>query len=145
LLREHDDGIDVDMAGTTSEDHDVDYEALTWRSHVEPPKGKATRTSGPLLIVTDRVRRVTKLVGATTIAATRNGDNGLTMKLHVHADRVLAIGRCDDQPCATTRLARGDSELDVPTDGEFEIVADGVTIHVHVEPLDGDQSYPPPP
>ena len=31
------------------------------------------------------------------------------MKLHVHADRVLVVRTCDDQPCTETRLARGDS------------------------------------
>ena len=33
---------------TTHEDDDADFEALTWSSHVEPPQGKATRTSGPI-------------------------------------------------------------------------------------------------
>ncbi len=144
LLREHESSIDVDQSGTTHDTNDADFEALTWSSVVEPPQGKTTRTSGPLLLVTDRVRRPTKLVGATSIAATRNDDNGRTMKLHVHADRVLALRNCDDQPCTSTRLARGDSELSVPNSGELEIDAGGTTIHVKVQPLDGDQSYPPP-
>ena len=33
----------------------------------------------------------------------------------------------------------------MPDAGEFDIVAGGTKIRVHVQPLDADQSYPPPP
>jgi hypothetical protein len=145
LLREHDDGIEVDSSGTTDETDDVDYEALTWKTRVVPPNRTPTVSSGPLVIVTDRVRRATKLIGASTIAATRGPDGSNTITLHVHADRVLALSGCTNGPCAAARLATGDSELTENAGGAFEIAAGGTTIHVHTQPLDGDQSYRPPP
>jgi len=143
LLREHDDSIDVDSSGTTREVDDVDYEALTWTSVVTPPHSQPTRSSGPMVIMTDHVRRPTKLVGATTIAATRGADDAIT--LHVHADRVLSVRACTDEPCAPTRVAKGDSDLTTAPGDEIVITAGGTTIHVHVQAADGDQSYPTPP
>nr|HEX4314328.1 hypothetical protein [Kofleriaceae bacterium] len=135
-LRLHSDGFEVGRDGNTDEVDDVDYEALRWSSRITPPDHKATATSGPLVIVTDAVRRTTTIIGATTIAATRDDDHGAIV-LHVHADRELTI-----RSATAVHLARGDSELQVDASGEVDVVAGGATIHVHFQPIDGNASYP---
>jgi len=96
-------------------------------------------------VLTDQVRRPTKIIGATTIAATRGNERGSDITLHVHADRAVVIRNCDHQPCATASLAPGTAELRFPNVGEVEVDFDGTTMPVQIYALDGDQSYPPPP
>jgi hypothetical protein len=141
LVREDSGGFDVGRDGNTDEEDHVNYDDLTWSHRIEPPHKRAKETSGPLVLITDRVRRASKLVGASTLAATR-GDSSTT--LHVHADRALALRNCNDTPCKTTRLAKGDSELAIAVGGELEILAGKTKIVVHFQPLEGEASYPPP-
>jgi hypothetical protein len=135
-LRLHSDSFEVGSDGNTGEVEDVDYEALRWSSSVTRPNHNATVTSGPLVLVTDDVRRGTTIIGATTIAATRDDDHGAIV-LHVHADRELTI-----RSAKAVHLARGDSELQVDASGELDVVAGGATIHVRFQPVDGNASYP---
>jgi hypothetical protein len=142
LVREDSDGFDVGQDGNTEEEDRVNYDDLTWSQCIQPPNKRARQTSGPLVVITDRVRRASKLVGASTMAATR-GESATT--LHVHADRALVLRDCSDTPCKTTRLAKGDSEVAIAVAGELEIVAGKTKIVVHLQPLEGEASYPPPP
>jgi hypothetical protein len=52
---------------------------FTWRQRIQPPHKRAKQTSGPLVLITDRVRRASKLVSASTRAATR-GDDSTTLR-----------------------------------------------------------------
>jgi hypothetical protein len=136
-LRMHSDGFDVDSNGHTDEIDDVDYETLRWSNRITPPNHKSTVTSGPLVIVTDDVQRTTKLVGGSTLAATRDDGHGEYL-LHVHADRELAI-RGD----RSVHLGPGDSELPIEQVGELDIVTGGTIIHVHFQPIADNARYPP--
>jgi hypothetical protein len=136
-LRMHTDGFEVGSNGNTDEVDDVDYETLRWSARVTPPNHKSTVTAGPLVIVTDDVQRATKLVGGSTLAATRNDGQGEYV-LHVHADRELTI-RGD----RSVHLAPGDSELAVEQIGELDIVSGGTIIHVHFQPIADNAGYPP--
>jgi hypothetical protein len=142
LVRQDSSGFEVGRDGNTDEDDQTDYDALTWSRRIQSPNGRAKRTSGALVLVTDKARRPSKLVGATTLAATR-GES--TMTLHVHADRALVVRDCSDKPCKTTRIAKGDHEVAIAVASELEIVAGPTKIAVHLEPLEGEASYPPPP
>jgi hypothetical protein len=142
LVREDGDGIDVGPDGITKEANRVDYDNLTWSQRVQPPHQRATQTSGPLVVITDRVRRASKLVGESTLAATR-GDHSTT--LHIHADRALVVRDCSDKPCEMIRIAKGDREVAIAAPGDLEILAGKAKIVVHFEALEGEASYPPPP
>jgi hypothetical protein len=141
VVREDSEGFDVGRDGNTGEEDHVNYDDLTWSQRIEAPHKRAKQTSGPLVLVTDRVRRPSKLVGASTLAATR-GDDATT--LHVHADRALVLRDCSGTPCKMTRLAKGDSQLPIGGGGELEILAGKAKIVVHLQPLEGEASYPPP-
>ncbi len=145
VLREHDQGGDGDSPQQATSETDLDFEALMWAEQFDPPTGKPTRRSGPMILVTDRVRRPTKIIGATTIAATRGSERDDDITLHVHADRALVIRNCEHQPCTSASLARGDTELRLPNVVELELDVDGTAMPVHVESLVGNESYPPPP
>jgi hypothetical protein len=136
-LRLHSDGFDVGSDGDTGEVDDDDYETLRWSQRITPPHRKATVRSGPIAIVTDDVQRATKLVGASTLAVTRDDGHGEFL-LHIHADRELAI-RSD----RTVHLGPGDSELPVEQVGELDIAAAGTIIHVHLQPIPENGGYPP--
>jgi hypothetical protein len=142
LVRQNSSGFEVGRDGNTDEEDQTDYDALTWSHRIQPPHGRAKRTSGPLVLVTDKVRRPAKLVGTTTLAASR-GES--TMTLHVHADRALVVRDCSDKPCKTTKIAKGDHDVAVAIASELEIVAGPTKLAVHFEPLEGEASYPPPP
>jgi|GEM_PF-3750225 len=142
MVRESSSGFDVGRDGNTDEDDRADYDTLTWSQRITPPRGRAKQTSGPIVLVTDHVRRPSKLVGASTLAVT-TGDT--TMTLHVHADRALVVRDCNDTPCKSTRLAAGDRELSIAATAELEVVAGKAKIHVHLHALEGKASYPPPP
>ncbi len=135
-LRLRSDSFEVGSDGNTGEVDDVDYQALRWSSSVTQPDHHVTVRSGPLVIVTDDVRRATTIVGATTIAATRDDGHGGYV-LHVHADREL-IFRADQ----SVHLARGDSELRTDQYGELDIGAGGTIIHVHFQPIADNATYP---
>ena len=142
VLREHDEGGDGDSPQQAMSETDLDFEALIWADQFDPPQHKPTRRSGPMVIVTDRVRRPTKIIGATTIAATRGASD---ITLHVHADRALVIRNCEHEPCVSASVARGDTELRLPNVVELELDIAGTTMLVHVESLVGNESYPSPP
>jgi hypothetical protein len=137
-LRLHADGFEVGSDGNTGEVEDVDYEALRWSTSVTQPNHNTTATSGPLVIVTDDVRRATTIIGATTIAATRDDEHGGYI-LHVHADRELSF-RAEQ----SVHLARGDSELRTDQYGELDVATTGRVIHVHFQPIGDDARYPTP-
>ena len=142
LVREDSSGFDVGRDGNTDEEDHVDYDNLTWSQRITPPHGHAKQTSGPLVLITDQVRRASNLIGKTTLAAT-TGEN--TTTLHLHADRALVVRDCNDTPCKSTRLAAGDRELTVSATSELEVVAGKTKIHVHLRALEGKASFPPPP
>jgi hypothetical protein len=126
----------------TREQEHVDYDDLTWSKHIRREGGKTLKkTSGPIVLITDRVRQKARLVGDSTLAATRS-DNATT--LHIHADRALVLRNCDTTPCQTTRVAKGDSEIAAGPGGELEVLAGPTKIVVHFEQLEGTASYPPP-
>ena len=140
-VREDEGSIDVGRDGTTSERDHVDYDELTWRHVLQPPKGRARTSSGPLVVVTDLVRRATRLVGASTLAATRGHD---ATTLHVHADRPLVLRDCTETPCRTTRVAKGEAEVQTSATFELEVITGRSKLVVHLVALDGEASYPPP-
>ena len=142
LVGEDDHGIEVGSTGTESEDDHVDYDALTWSKRVEPPHGRAKASSGPLVVVTHRVQRASKVIGASTIAATQAGDR---VTLHIHADRVLVLRDCSDTPCTTKRVEPGDSETPISSAAELEVVTGRTTVHLKLDAISGEQSYPSPP
>lgn len=141
LVAEDDRSREASSSGHDDEDDHVDYDRLEWTKRVDT-NGHVKATEGPLVIVTDQVRRASHLVGATTIAATRAGDR---MTLHVHADRALVVRDCSSAPCTSTQVARGDHELTIDAASELLVVAGKTTVRVRIEKLDGDQRYPPPP
>jgi hypothetical protein len=145
------------------EDH-ADYDNLTWSERLQfvywadrqvPLLGvlhdgdiktvlrvkPAVQMSGPLVPITDHVRRRSRLIGDSTLAATRGHD---ATTLHIHADRALVLRDCSSTPCTTTSLAKGDSEIAVAAARDLEVIADKTTIAVHFQPFEGDASYPPP-
>jgi len=139
LVRADSSGFDVGRDGNTSEEDHVNYDDLTWSQRIQPPHGRAKQTSGPLVLVTDRVRRASKLIGASTVAATR-GASATTLR--IHADRALVVRDCNDTPCKTTRVGKGDSELTVAAADGLEITAGRTKLVLHFEQLEGEASYP---
>lgn len=143
MVREDSEDFESSRDGDTSEELHTDYDSLTWSRNAEGPgKSKKKKASGPLVLITDRVRRPSKLIGESTLAATRDGS---ATKLHVHADRALVIRDCSSKPCKTKRVAKGDGEIAMETPSELEIVAGKTRLQVHFEPLEGEASFPPPP
>jgi len=141
VVREDNTGVEISADGRTDDEDHLNFERLSWQRQVVPANGPAQRTAGVLVMVTDRVRRPSTVVGRTTIAAT-HADHQVTF--HVHADRALAIKVCTDTPCTTLRVARGDHELEIDDTGELAVVAGGATVHLRLVTVDDGRSFPAP-
>jgi len=126
-----------DVNRDTSEEYHFNYDDLTWRQSIKAPHKPEVHTSGPLVLVTDQVRRTTRLLGRSTIAATHS-----PWMLHMHADRALMLRSCSVAPCETLYVAKGDSEVAIAADDELEIRAGRTTILVHFRMLEGEERYP---
>jgi hypothetical protein len=146
VVREDVSSWDITHRREFREESHVDYDQLTWSSSVEESK-RREQTSGVLVLVMDRARRVTTLIGKSTLRAFNHG--GQTT-LRFHADRALVVRDCRT-PCTSTWVAKGDREISIPPVAneidagkppEIEVLAGDRGIVVRFCPLGGDVSYP---
>jgi len=145
VVAEHDHGFDVERDGHSEEDNQRDYDALTFTRSAKPATGKGTSTSGSLVLVTEGAKRATSLRGGTIVlSATRTKPTAVT--LHVHTDKAFTLKDCNQQPCTSTAVAKGDSDValsEAPSD--MDLVGAGAPIHLLFDSItESAVTYPPP-
>jgi hypothetical protein len=138
-IRERSEGFDVNRDGSHTDEEDItDYDKLTWSRKVTP----GSSASGLLVIATDGAhKRVTTVVGGTTLVATKSGDR---VTLHVHADRDVTVRQCPSpsDPCQSSKVSAG-GDTDVAVDSfEFEVRAGGKVFALHVDQIDAGYRVP---